>query len=504
MSKQDDLFHPTQIDEQIETFSSTPDPNNLVSTSQMICDLYQVQQEDRATIARVWTRLAERSAEKRQAGVEQSRVYSRSSWIKDQDRRKEPQSMSTITRDKHSQKKYRRSLEILAAVIIVGILVSSMVVVFRARQSSSAHPGTLPAHQGTSLTPSTPQASPSGIYLSTKSGIDKISLKTSKVLWHISLDWAGQPFVLGNTVFFNHEISSSYNLQAVNATTGKRIWSKNYGSSTFLLQAHGILYDSTCLAASNGENSGCYIYAINPANGAKLWSFATTQGTAWITIQDNVVYGASYAHLFALNAATGKPLWQKTLPYPNQEIAQTPLVVDHVLYAASCNTTKGTSNYLGCYFLAFNTSNGSALWHTPASQSIWTSPTSANGVLYYGAAGQGLIYAVNAHTGAVTWTYTACPGDCSISNLTATQDTLYAQVNNNQSTSLLALNPTKRSVLWSKNLAASYGQPLIINQELIYVVASDSRIEALNASNGTTVKSYTDATATITGFILVA
>jgi outer membrane protein assembly factor BamB len=493
MSKQDNPFRPEYIDEQIEQFSREQATHTPFSSgARLISDLHAAHKEDAEIVKQVWGRLAARSAEKYQANVVQHPVPQNTR----EDKQKGTQPMKPTFTEKQRRKRRSRTLELLAAVITVGVLVGSMLVVFHTKQPTQTRLGTPPR------TP-TAQADANGIYLSTKSGIDKVSLQSGKRLWHIALDWASQPFVMGNIVFFNHEVSDDYFLEAVNATTGKQLWRKNYGSSSFLLQANGILYNSTCIASPNGEASGCFIDAIRPADGALLWSFSTFQGTSWITMQNNVIYGASFSHLFALNATTGTPIWQKKLSYPHQEISQTPLVLNHTLYAASCNTNKLTTDYLSCYFLAFNIADGTEVWHTPVGTTngvIQANPVSTGSVVYY--ANLGLIYAVNAHTGSITWTYTACNRNCGVGNLILDQNTLYIQIDGDRS-SLLALNLARRSILWSKNLVFYYGETGILDQGLIYVVSDEHHVEALATTSGGVIKSYMDAPYTITSFTLV-
>ncbi len=499
MSKQEDLFHSEHIDEEIEACSHEHSAGRLSPSTHLISDLQRIETENREILAQVWTRLAERGAEKYQSGVEQAMTQSQPAPALRENQRKGPHTMKLVSTEKPVQKNTRHFLEMLVAVLIVAALVSSMAVVLRTKQSVPPHLGSAPQ-----TTPSA-QSDASGLYLSTKSGVDKVSLQTGKVLWHIPLDWAGPPFVQGNSVFFTHVISNDSFLEAVNAASGKQLWRKKYGSSNFLLQENGILYDSTCLDGPNGQPSGCFIYAIRPANGVLLWSFATSQGTAWITIQNTIVYGVSSSHLFALNATTGTPLWQKTVSLPDQDINLTPLLLNNVLYTASCNTNKGTSEYMRCYFLAFNSANGAEIWHTPAktTDGYVADPVGSGGVIYY--TDGSLVDAVDARTGSVLWTYTACTGDCSIGSMVATQRTLYIHIDTSSSY-IFALNIANRSVLWSKNVDPSYayGEIWSFHQGLIYMITDRYHVKALDTSSGTVVKSYGDGSETITGFTLIS
>ncbi|MDQ2905021.1 MAG: PQQ-binding-like beta-propeller repeat protein [Chloroflexota bacterium] len=496
MSKQDDLFRPERIDEQIELLSDKQtEDRSFSSGAHLISDLRLIYEEDNEIVDQVWERLVERAPEKRRAITEQRVGQSRSPQKMREDRQEGYQPMKLVSTEKRSHKSLHM-LEMLAAVIIIAAVVGSMILVLQKKQTLQTHLGS--SGQASTTSTATATNTATGLYLSTVKGVYKVSLQTGKVLWHIPLSWAGKPFIMGDRVLFNGANSSNAAdefLQAVSATTGKQLWRKNYGPATFLLPAHGILYDSSCLQAPNGESSGCYIYAINPANGTLLWSFSTFGSTAWMTVQDNVVYGAAFTNLFALDATTGRPLWQKKLAYPNQEPSFTPLVINHVLYTASCNYTKLTSGYLTCYFLAFNATNGTEKWHTHVNRLIFADPAGADGVIYYGTNMGGHVYAVNASTGSVTWTYTACTGDCGVASMEVVQGILYLQIQINSSTSpIVALNLANRRVLWSKNLgssyATSYRETWMVDRGLVYVAVDQNRVEMLNARNGAVIKSY--------------
>ncbi|HEY0753133.1 MAG TPA: PQQ-binding-like beta-propeller repeat protein [Ktedonobacteraceae bacterium] len=179
-------------------------------------------------------------------------------------------------------------------------------------------------------------------------------------------------------------------------------------------------------------------------------------------------------------------------------------MLDGVLYAASCNAAKLTSGYLNCYFHAFNAANGAELWHTPAptpdGSLSQTDPVGSSSVIYY--AGMSRVYAVDAHTGSILWTYTACTKNCSIGNLVATQHTLYIEIDSDSS-SLLALNLAHRSVLWSKNVQPYSGEVWLLQQGLIYTSADQYHVKALDATSGVVLKSYTNGSEVINVFTLV-
>jgi outer membrane protein assembly factor BamB len=514
MSKQDDLFRPERVDEQIETFShaQTGDMPSS-STARLVSNLLQLYEEDTGIVEQVWGRLAERAAQRRRAAAGRSAVQSRSLETMREDQQKGPQPVKLVSTERQPQSKRRRFLEMLVAVLIMTTLVGSMALIFKIRQPSTVNVGSSTRTTiGKTQTPTPATIDQTGLYIATQKGVDRVNLQTGKIIWHIAVDYAGQPLVMGGMVFFSHEDSQNYYLEAVNALTGKQLWRKNYGSSTFLQGAHGTLYDSSCVTinATTGATK-CFIYAIKASTGEQLWSYPTPLGTLWIAVQDGVTYGVSNTQFFALNASTGTPIWQKTLlQYPDQQANPTPLLSNNVLYFSSCNTTKQSTAFGGCYFYAFNASNGGELWHKPVNNTVLTSPTTSDGIVYYGSSNpgsnKGVIYALDTQTGAILWTYNT-DGAFSplVRPLIATRGVVYAQIDlaGGNSISFLALRVADRSVLWSKNLAMYYEGTPVLDNGLIYVTVGQHNVEAFHANDGTQATSYTDNTASITGFTLV-
>jgi outer membrane protein assembly factor BamB len=510
MSKQDEAFLPERVDEQIETLSGRRIGDAAAASSaHLVSDLRQVYEEDSEIVEQVWARLAEHAANKRRVSAGQTDVYSRSPRTTQEDQRKGSRPMKPVSTEKPQKNKYSRFLEILAAALILAILVGSMALIFKTRQPSTGHGGTSTS-TAIARTKTPAVINQTGLYIATTSGVDRVSLQTGKIIWHIPLDYAGQPLVMGGMVFFSHQDSQNYYLEAVNAVTGKELWRKNYGSSLFLQGAHGTLYNSSCVLtnARSGATS-CSIYAIKASNGEQLWSYPTPLGSSWITVQDSVVYGVSYTQLFALNAATGTPIWQKTLlKYADQQANMTPLLSDNVLYFASCNTTKHSTAFAGCYFYAFNASNGAELWHKPVNSAILASPAIADGALYYGSR-EGIIYALNAKTGSLLWIYKTGGG---LGNpLLAAHGVVYAEVEtaSGNTIHLLALKAADRSALWSKDLPVYYSPvpywyTFGLDNGLIYVVASKHSVDVFHADDGTVALRYNSAdSAAITEFTLV-
>jgi serine/threonine-protein kinase len=92
------------------------------------------------------------------------------------------------------------------------------------------------------------------------------------------------------------------------------------------------------------------IYALDAATGAKLWSY-TAGGVVLSSpaVANGVVYlGADDDNVYALDAATGAKLWS----YPDNVLLSSPTVANGVVYA--CSYQPGDNPNPPSYLYAFH------------------------------------------------------------------------------------------------------------------------------------------------------
>jgi outer membrane protein assembly factor BamB len=112
------------------------------------------------------------------------------------------------------------------------------------------------------------------------------------------------------------------------------------------------------------------VFAISLATGKALWTHdydSPNGGPDGVTVADGVVYAATSQAAVALDAATGAQLWSRTL-----------IENDHEGIAMAPGYNNGT---------------------------VYVSTVPANVTTVYGAGGQGILWALNARTGAPEWSW---------------------------------------------------------------------------------------------------
>ena len=151
-----------------------------------------------------------------------------------------------------------------------------------------------------------------------------LNARTGNVLWDYSNGFAANNFaglvVANGMVYFSGNTSKAVLMFAVNASTGKTVWTSEIAEPAGgpPAVAGGVLYVAS---ATNSSTMG--IFALNATTGQKLWSspITETEGLLAPAVANGVVYTSGIAnqpattsHLYALNASTGKLLSSYALP----------------------------------------------------------------------------------------------------------------------------------------------------------------------------------------------
>jgi outer membrane protein assembly factor BamB len=129
--------------------------------------------------------------------------------------------------------------------------------------------------------------------------------------------------------------------------------------------------------------------------------------------------------------------------------------------------------YLGFYdgyLYALNARTGAILWSFIAEGGDWSPPAVANGVVY--AQSYGTLYALTASTGALLWSFEGVSGPAVANGV------VYVVSGNH----LYALDATTGAQVWSCDLAGPLSGPSVANG-LVYV-GSNNSVSVVNASTG--------------------
>lgn len=205
--------------------------------------------------------------------------------------------------------------------------------------------------------------------------------------------FTSSPAVADGLVYFG---AGDGGVHAVDAATGVLQWTFRTGD---VVHASPAVAGGTVFVGSWDSR----VYALDARTGALKWSFQAGTDPAVhnqegfqssCAVVDGTVYvGCRDAHVYALDAATGKRRWAYTTG--KSWVIGTPAVRDGVVYAGTSDTAR---------FLALDAKTGRLLFNVDARAYVFSSPAVCGTRAYVGCH-NGTLYAVDARTGAIAWTF---------------------------------------------------------------------------------------------------
>jgi outer membrane protein assembly factor BamB len=175
-----------------------------------------------------------------------------------------------------------------------------------------------------------------------------------------------QAIVSGGKVFVGTEMGSLY---ALNATTGAQAWKFTAGGP--IINSVAVDGGRVFFSAMDGA-----VYALDANTGSQVWKSQLSQftgfSTAPIVADGKVLIGGRNAIFYALNPSNGATLWSYNTGSP-------------ILQTAAWNSGKVYFGAMNMNVYALNTANGSLAWKSPripgmAFKDYW--PVILNGLVY--------------------------------------------------------------------------------------------------------------------------
>lgn len=205
--------------------------------------------------------------------------------------------------------------------------------------------------------------------------------------------FTSSPAVSDGLVFFG---AGDCGIYAVDAATGVLQWSFRTGN---VVHASPAVAGGTVFVGSWDSR----IYALDARSGAVKWTFQAGVDAAThnqegfqssCAVAGGVVYvGCRDAHVYALDAATGRRLWDYSTG--KSWVIGTPSVRDGIVYAGTSDSSR---------FFALDAKTGRLLFNADTKAYVFSSAALCGPRAYVGCH-NGTLYAFDARTGAVAWTF---------------------------------------------------------------------------------------------------
>ncbi len=296
------------------------------------------------------------------------------------------------------------------------------------------------------------------------------------------------------------------------------------GNAVGVTAVNGIIYaesDDYHLYALNAK-SGALLWQVGPLNNSLMGNPIVSGNIVYVTTGDTgfsfsqvlkfeqsggtspLVRGLLYSSIYAFNATTGRMLWRQDF---KGNAMPTPIIYDNTVY----EPTGGGNLW------ALNAQTGALKWKTPlggfdsmSSPNIYVNPVTKQASIIFGTSDVNHVVAVNASTGAITWTqptalniFNTGMGDNSPAVDQAkgivVQDSVVNFDHATKTTNLAvyAMDANTGKVLWSTNLGRSSAPPAykggmaLIQNGVVYVGSPvTSRLYALSESTGKILWSF--------------
>lgn len=279
-----------------------------------------------------------------------------------------------VMRRRRSQeaRRYRVAhfMQMLAAVLVVGLLLSGFLLLLSGRHPRPAGPSTGEADKTASI-----------VAVNSSDGtVYGLRARDGAILWHSatglvdhSLASDSSLSILNNVVYF----VARGRVFALQASNGTLLWHQDvmpasthvFGSTTsnFALDGNILLVR---LANNGGDTS--VLFALNASSGSLLWHYTMNIQYVMAASRGIVYVGSSDAHgdnqtLRALRSTDGKELWSYNTGHRYMTNPVTILAVGDVLYLQGNVYDEPVTNNTGIFqsLTALNATTGKVLWSKP-------------------------------------------------------------------------------------------------------------------------------------------
>jgi serine/threonine protein kinase/outer membrane protein assembly factor BamB len=242
----------------------------------------------------------------------------------------------------------------------------------------------------------------SSLIIGGENGPFALAADNGRQLWNVPSQGASPLLEAGGVVYagFAVRVNTTGGVTALNPATGTVAWTFQFpgavDTTAALAVADGVVYATT----SNGE-----IFALSAADGTRRQRVSGFGefGAGTIGVVGGVVYAGLYDQkgtVVGVDVASGKTLWQDA--YREAEIPSSVISADGVVFTglpwnAQLSRETGHSLY------ALNAATGKPLWSATVN-GVNAGPVAAGGVIYTGS-GDGVLDAWQARTGRKLWSY---------------------------------------------------------------------------------------------------
>lgn len=271
---------------------------------------------------------------------------------------------------------------------------------------------------------------------------------------------------------------SGGNVYAVDAESGNEQWRFETGDAVW---SSPTVVNGTVYIGSYDGN----VYALDAADGTKQWEYHVggTVRSSPTVVNGTLYVGSDDGTVFAIDTTSETPEW--TFSEPTGAVDTAPAVVDGMVYVGCADARV----------YAVDAESGDEQWRFETGDAVHCSPTVTNGTVYVGAENEGTLWALEAQTGAIDWSFSGPDNDVR-SSPTVVDGTVYVGSDgpSYQGHSLWAIDAETGDLRWEFTEPDLYGvtsSPTVL-EGTVYVGEWDTVMYAVDAASGTKEWAYTN------------
>ena len=220
-----------------------------------------------------------------------------------------------------------------------------------------------------------------------------IDSDTGEEIWKTPIPYGigtSSPAVENEKVYFG-AFNGNAGIYCLNLTTGEIIWRYQTPGEHIVHASPAVYQGKVFIGAPNPEPGR--MYCLDADTGEEIWISQNIDSPGSVAVyNDRVYFGSKDFNVYCLNADNGTVIWKyKTTGQYTPYIHVT--IYDDKIYAGGKD---------GLYCLDIN--NGDLIWKYPTDKLIYTTPCTANGLVYF-AAHDGYVYCLDAFSGEKIWDF---------------------------------------------------------------------------------------------------
>ena len=297
----------------------------------------------------------------------------------------------------------------------------------------------------------------------------------------MAVDFSSSPAIVGNRLYIGSSHGSIFSLggatYCIDTESKKVIWRHN--SPTPIFSPPAVAGGRVYIGEGYHQDSNCHLRCFDANTGDLIWSFQTAshvESTPFIS-QGKLYFTAGADGVYCIDALEGQEIWH----YEGVHADMSPVVHNGKVYFGA-----GYGDY---QIIAVDAETGAETWSRQMPYPVWGSPSVNENLVFFGLGRgnfsdsapvpAGKVVALNAETGDIVWEYEA--EDAVLTAIAVQNDYI---VFGSRDGYVYCLQAADGKLSWQTDLGGPVVSSPAVTSEFVYAASKNGYIYALSAGNG--------------------